>query len=114
VHPSSPAFPGPTAALSPQHGLADPHPTDPSAGYGAGLAFTNTQLAPAMAMLTWAMLEIAFGAEGWGKGRPTAVGAATAAVVGLVGVTPAAGLVAPMWALFIGASQEAGTTARGV
>jgi len=112
--PRAPTYlPTPPHSLCPDLSPVDPHATDPPAGYGAGLAFTNTQLAPAMAMLTWALLEIACGAEGWGKGRPTAVGAATAAVVGLVGVTPAAGFVAPMWALFIGALRAADATASG-
>lgn len=72
-----------------------------AAGYGAGLALTNTQLGAAAAMLTWNALEIVAG-EKWFQGRPTAVGAATGAIVGLVGITPSAGFVAPMWALFIG------------
>jgi len=36
------------------------------------------------------------------RGLPTAVGAATGAVVGLVGITPSAGFVSPMSAIFIG------------
>jgi hypothetical protein len=46
---------------------------------------------------------MAFDGDRLGGGFPTAVGAATGAIVGLVGITPSAGLVAPMWALFIGA-----------
>jgi Amt family ammonium transporter len=55
-------------------------------------------------MLTWTLLEVAFdGAPGtYFTGFPTAVGSATGCVVGLVGITPSAGLVSPMWALFIG------------
>ena len=56
-----------------------------------------------MAMLTWNVMEILTRGTSLGRGRPTAVGAATGAIVGLVGVTPAAGLVSPMWATFIGA-----------
>lgn len=78
-----------------------------SAKYGASLAFINTQQAPAFSMLAWALLEITFGEGGWFTGRPTAIGAATAAIVGLVGVTPSAGLVSPMWAAFIGAYTAA-------
>ena len=63
----------------------------------AVLAFVNTLLAPAGALLIWTALEMAR------NGRPTAVGAATAIVVGLVAVTPAAGFVRPMSALVIGA-----------
>ena len=68
----------------------------------AGLAFTNTQLGAASGMLAWNLAEIVFMGQTWGSGRPTAVGAATGAVAGLVGITPGAGLVAPMWAIFIG------------
>jgi Amt family ammonium transporter len=37
------------------------------------------------------------------SGKPTAVGAATAIVVGLVAITPAAGFISPMSAIFLGA-----------
>jgi Amt family ammonium transporter len=74
-----------------------------SAGYQAGLAFTTTQLAAAAALLSWNLLEVAFGGErGLFTGRPTAVGSALGTVTGLVGITPSAGLVSPMWAIFIG------------
>lgn len=74
-----------------------------SSGYTAGLALTNTQFGAAMAMFTWNILETVFdGEKGFGSGYPTAIGCATGAVVGLVGITPSAGLVSPMWALFIG------------
>jgi Amt family ammonium transporter len=42
-------------------------------------------------------------AEWLGKGKPTVLGAASGAVAGLVAITPAAGFVAPMPALLIGA-----------
>ena len=62
----------------------------------AGLAFTNTLLAPAATLVAWALLD-------YGKTRRiTAVGAATAIVVGLVAITPAAGFVSPMSAILIG------------
>ena len=54
-------------------------------------------------MLTWNVLEMVAGGESkWFAGRATAVGCATGAVAGLVGITPSCGLVAPMWAIFIG------------
>jgi Amt family ammonium transporter len=63
----------------------------------AGLAFTTTFLAPMGTLVVWTLLDYAR------SGRPTAVGAATAIVVGLVAVTPAAGFVGPMSAIALGA-----------
>jgi Amt family ammonium transporter len=68
-----------------------------SAGTTASLAFANTMLAPAATLATWTLIDLLRG------GRVTAVGAATAIVVGLVVVTPAAGFVGPMAALAMGA-----------
>src|SRR4029077_15582056 len=51
----------------------------------AALAFTNTNTAAATALLTWVGLDL------MRTGKATAVGAATGLVVGLVGITPAAG-----------------------
>jgi Amt family ammonium transporter len=68
-----------------------------SAGTTATLAFTNTLLAPAAALATWTLIDLLRG------GTVTAVGAATAIVVGLVVVTPAAGLVSPISAIMMGA-----------
>jgi Amt family ammonium transporter len=68
-----------------------------SAGTTATLAFTNTLLAPAAALASWTLIDLMRG------GTVTAVGAATAIVVGLVVITPAAGYVAPMSAIVIGA-----------
>ena len=62
----------------------------------ATLAFVNTNTAAATALVTWALLDLSRG------GRITAVGAATGLVVGLVGITPAAGYVTPLAALVIG------------
>ena len=62
----------------------------------AALAFVNTNTAAAAALLTWALLDSAR------SGKMTAVGAATGAVVGLVGITPAAGYVTPPAAIAIG------------
>jgi Amt family ammonium transporter len=63
----------------------------------AALAFTNTNTAAAAAMVVWALLDYRR------TGKVTAVGAATGAVVGLVGITPAAGYVGPGAAVAIGA-----------
>lgn len=63
----------------------------------AALAFVNTLLAPAATLLVWVLLDLRR------AGRVTAVGAATAIVVGLVAVTPAAGFVGPLSALLLGA-----------
>ena len=62
----------------------------------AALAFVNTNTAAAAALLTWALLD------SFRTGKMTAVGAATGAVVGLVGITPAAGYVTPPAAIAIG------------
>jgi Amt family ammonium transporter len=67
----------------------------------AALAFANTLLAPAATLAVWTLLDLRR------SGRVTAVGAATAIVVGLVAVTPAAGLVSPAAALAIGALAAA-------
>lgn len=62
----------------------------------AVLAFFNTLVATAGAVLSWLLVE-------WKvKGRPSLLGAISGAVAGLVGVTPAAGLVGPGGALVIG------------
>ncbi len=61
------------------------------------LAFINTLFATAAAVVAWAV------AEGITKGKPSALGVASGAVAGLVGITPAAGLVGPIGAMVIGA-----------
>ena len=63
----------------------------------AGLAFVTTFLAPAATLLVWTFLD------GLRSRKPTAVGAATAIVVGLVAITPAAGFISPMSAIVLGA-----------
>ena len=68
-----------------------------SAGTTATLAFTNTLLAPAATLAAWTLIDMVRG------GTVTAVGAATAIVVGLVVITPAAGYVGPMSAIVMGA-----------
>ncbi|WP_442936017.1 ammonium transporter [Nostoc sp.] len=62
----------------------------------ATTAFVATNAAAAAAALMWLILEAAL------RGKPTAVGAATGAVAGLVGITPAAGFVTPLSAILIG------------
>jgi Amt family ammonium transporter len=62
----------------------------------AGLAFVTTMLAPAGTLVVWTLLDLVR------TGKPTAVGCATAIVVGLVAVTPAAGFISPMNALLLG------------
>src|SRR6476620_2313841 len=63
----------------------------------AGLAFITTMLAPAATLVVWTFLDAAR------SRKPTAVGAATAIVVGLVAITPAAGFISPMSAIALGA-----------
>jgi Amt family ammonium transporter len=67
-----------------------------AASPSAALAFTTTFLAPMGTLVVWAVIDLMRNA------RVTAVGAATAIVVGLVAVTPAAGFVSPMSALLLG------------
>lgn len=62
----------------------------------ATTAFVATNTAAAAAALMWLILEAVL------RGKPTAVGAATGAVAGLVGITPAAGFVTPLSAILIG------------
>ena len=68
-----------------------------SAGTTATLAFANTLLAPAATLAAWTLIDLMRG------GTVTAVGAATAIVVGLVVVTPAAGYISPLSAIMMGA-----------
>jgi Amt family ammonium transporter len=63
----------------------------------AALAFTTTMLAPAGTLVVWTILDMIR------QQKSTAVGAATAIVVGLVAITPAAGFVGPMSAIALGA-----------
>jgi ammonium transporter, Amt family len=66
------------------------------AGNSAALAFLNTYLATACAVLSWSVGEALF------KGKPTMLGAASGAVAGLVAITPAAGNVGIPGAFVIG------------
>ena len=63
----------------------------------AGLAFTTTFLAPMGTLVVWTLLDLLR------NQKATAVGAATAIVVGLVAITPAAGFVSPISGLVLGA-----------
>ncbi|MBW0091956.1 ammonium transporter [Pseudonocardia sp. KRD-184] len=67
-----------------------------AAGAVAGNAFVTTMTASAAAVLSWLALEHRL------DGRPTSLGAASAAVAGLVGITPACGYVDTFGALAIG------------
>jgi Amt family ammonium transporter len=69
-------------------------------GLGVGqqsvLAFVNTLLTPACALLTWFVLDLIRGR------KVTAIGAATAIIVGCVLITPAGGFISPAWAMALG------------
>lgn len=67
-----------------------------ASGSLATVAFVTTNTAAAAAALTWLILEKVL------RGKPTAVGVATRAVAGLVGITPSAGFVTPLAAILIG------------
>ncbi|HEY7455977.1 MAG TPA: ammonium transporter [Solirubrobacterales bacterium] len=67
-----------------------------SAGNSSVLAFVNTMLTPACALLTWFVLDLIRGR------KVTAIGAATAIIVGCVLITPAGGFISPGWAMALG------------
>jgi Amt family ammonium transporter len=60
------------------------------------MAMTVTQIATAVAALTWMFVEWAV------RGKPTVVGICTGAVAGLVAITPASGFVGPVGSMAIG------------
>src|SRR5215210_823546 len=66
-------------------------------GQNSTLAFTNTLLTPACTLLVWFLLDALRGRQ------VTAIGAATAIVVGCVGITPAGGFISPGFAMLLGA-----------
>ena len=66
------------------------------AGPSAALAFINTYLATACAVMSWVVVEWIV------KGKPSMLGAASGAVAGLVAITPAAGNVGIPGAFVIG------------
>ncbi len=69
-----------------------------SAGTLATSAFVATHMGAAAAAMGWSL------AEWLRNGKPSALGAISGAVAGLVAITPAAGFVSPMSALAIGFS----------
>jgi ammonium transporter, Amt family len=112
--------------LGPRNGVASREPPEPNniplVAIGAGLlwfgwfgfnagsslaanglaasAFVATNTAAAAAAFTWMILS-------WIYKRPSVLGLATGAVVGLVAITPAAGFVSPVMGIFIGAGAAA-------
>ena len=62
----------------------------------AALAFVNTLIAPAAALLAWNVVER------FKDGKATSVGAASGAVAGLVAITPACAALTPGWAIVLG------------
>jgi Amt family ammonium transporter len=68
-----------------------------STGNASVLAFTNTLLTPACTLVVWFALDLIRGR------KVTAIGAATAIVVGCVAITPAGGFISPGWAMALGA-----------
>jgi Amt family ammonium transporter len=74
----------------------------------AGVAMMNTQVATAVAALTWMVVE-------WvERKKPSMLGLASGAVAGLVAVTPAAGFVNPTGAAIIGLAAGIGCYAAAV
>jgi ammonium transporter, Amt family len=67
-----------------------------STGNNSVLAFTNTLITPACTLVAWFTLDLIRGR------RVTAIGAATAIIVGCVLITPAGGFISPGWAIALG------------
>jgi Amt family ammonium transporter len=67
-----------------------------SLNHSAIIAFINTNTAAAAATLTWMFAS-------WYRGKPSSLGMVSGAIAGMVAITPAAGFVTPLVALFIGA-----------
>ena len=70
----------------------DPYTASPD----AGAAVLNTNIATAMSVLTWTILDIIF------YKKPAVIGAVQGMITGLVAITPAAGVVAGWGAIIIG------------
>ena len=68
------------------------------AGADAAAAVLNTNLATAVAMMTWIVMDMAFSSEK----KPTFLGGLNGMICGLVGITPAAGYVNGFGAIVIG------------
>ena len=62
----------------------------------ASLAFINTLASGVGGLVAWA------GYEKFKHGKPTAVGAGSGAISGLVAITPACGFLSPTWSLVLG------------
>jgi len=69
-----------------------------STGNASVLAFVNTLVCPAATLVAWFVLDLVR------DRKVTAVGAATAIVVGCVAITPAGGYLGPGWAMALGAA----------
>ena len=67
----------------------------------AAIAIINTNLATAVAVVIWMLLDTSY------FGKPAFTGAVSGAVAGLVGITPAAGYVNGVGAIIIGAISSA-------
>ena len=67
-----------------------------AANQAAGMAMAVTQIATAVAALSWMVIEWIM------RGKPTLLGMASGAVAGLVAITPASGFVGPIGAFVIG------------
>jgi Amt family ammonium transporter len=68
-----------------------------SVGHPSVLAFVNTLLCPACTLVVWFVIDLLR------DRRVTAIGGATAIIVGCVGITPAAGYLSPLSAMLLGA-----------
>lgn len=62
----------------------------------ASIAFVNTLIAPAAAMLGWISVEKIR------HGKATSIGAGSGAIAGLVAITPACAILDPLWAIVLG------------
>ena len=62
----------------------------------AAIAFINTLVAPAAAMLGWILIEKIR------HGKATSIGAGSGAIAGLVAITPACAILDPLWAIVLG------------
>ncbi len=68
------------------------------AGADAGAAVVNTNLATAVAMMVWILMDMFLSSEK----KPTFLGGLNGMICGLVGITPAAGFVNGLGAIIIG------------
>jgi ammonium transporter, Amt family len=73
------------------------------AGADASSAVINTNLATAVALMTWVIMDMSFSKER----KPTFLGGVNGMICGLVGITPAAGYVNGYGAIIIGVVDSA-------